>query len=50
MEPTCGEAPTEIKVYGSSNRRTIDEEITRRSVNFIERKTNSDKPFFLYIP
>ncbi len=50
MEATKGEAPTELEVYNSTNRRTIDGEITRRSVDFIQRKAAGDQPFFLYIP
>ncbi|MFY0691305.1 MAG: arylsulfatase [Paracoccaceae bacterium] len=50
MEAKRGEEPTELEVYNSTNRRTIDVEITRRSVDFIERKAAGDQPFFLYIP
>ncbi len=50
MEAKRGETPTELEVYNSTNRKTIDGEITRRSVDFIERMADGDKPFFLYVP
>lgn len=50
MEAKKGEAPKQIEVYNSTNRKTIDGEITKRSVDFIHRKAKEDKPFFLFIP
>ena len=50
MEARKGEKQRELEVYDSANRATIDGEITRRSVDFIERKAKGKKPFFLYIP
>jgi arylsulfatase len=50
MESTRGEAPTEQGLYDSARRRTIDREITDRSIEFIERNAGSGQPFFLYVP
>lgn len=50
MEASRGQAPREVEVYNSTNRRTIDGEITRRSVDFIRRKAKESRPFFLYVP
>jgi arylsulfatase len=50
MEAKRGEKPKELAIYDSAKRRTIDGDITDRSVDFIKRKAKGDKPFFLYIP
>ena len=50
MEAKQGETPQEVEVYNSTNRATIDGEITKRAVDFINRKAEGDKPFFLYVP
>jgi arylsulfatase len=50
MQAKRGEKPEELGVYDSAGRRTIDGEITDRSVDFIERKAKAGKPFFLFIP
>ena len=50
MESKKGGAPKEVEVYNSTNRATIDGELTERSVDFIKRKAKGDKPFFLYVP
>jgi arylsulfatase len=50
LEASRGQKPKEVEVYNSTNRRTIDGEITRRSVDFIQRRAKERKPFFLYVP
>jgi arylsulfatase len=45
MEGKEGEKSRELKVYDVEQRRLIDAEITRRSVEFIERQGNTRKPF-----
>lgn len=50
MEAKRGEKPTELEVYNSARRLTIDRDITDRSIDFMKRKVNEDKPFFLFIP
>lgn len=50
MEAKRDEKPTELEVYNSARRLTIDRDITDRSIDFMKRKVNEDKPFFLFIP
>jgi len=43
-----GEKSREVQVYDVAQRRLIDAEITRRSIDFMERQTRAKKPFFVY--
>jgi arylsulfatase len=49
MEGKKGEKSRELKDYDVTQRRLIDAELTRRSVEFIERQAKGDKPFFAYV-
>ena len=48
MEGRKGEKSHAVKVYDLVQRRIIDAEITRRSIEFMERQTQAKKPFFAY--
>lgn len=48
MEGKKGEKSRALKDYDLVQRRLIDAEITKRSVAFIKRQANADKPFFMY--
>jgi arylsulfatase A-like enzyme len=48
MEGRKGENSRDVTVYDLEQRRLIDAEITRRSVAFMERQTQANKPFFAY--
>ena len=50
MESKTGEQPKKLKVYNTKERTLIDGELTKRSIDFMERKVRAMKPFFLYIP
>ena len=50
MEGKKGEKPKKLKVYNTEERILIDAELTKRSIDFMERKVKEGKPFFLYIP
>ena len=50
MEGKKGEQPKKIKLYDTDARREIDGEFTQKSLDFMERKTKSKEPFFLFIP
>jgi arylsulfatase A-like enzyme len=50
MEGKKGEKSHEVKKYDLQQRRLMDTELTRRSLDFIERNAKSGKPFFLYLP
>jgi arylsulfatase len=49
MEGRKGEASRPMKDYDVEQRRLIDAEITRRSVDFMERQVKAGKPFFTYV-
>jgi arylsulfatase A-like enzyme len=49
MEGKKGEKSHALKVYDLEQRRLIDAEITRRSVEFIERNAPAKKPFFVFV-
>jgi len=50
MEGLRGQTAEKREPYDLEMRRRIDEELTRRSCDFIRRKAPTDQPFFLYVP
>jgi arylsulfatase len=50
MEGKKGEKSRDVAVYDLDQRRLIDAEITRRTIDFMKRNTAAGKPFYLYIP
>lgn len=50
MEGRKGEKSRELGIYDLEQRRLIDEECTRRSIDFMKRSGSSGKPFYLYVP
>jgi arylsulfatase len=50
MEGRKGEGIRELEPYDKSNRPFIDQMIAEKSIAYIERQSNTDEPFFLYIP
>src|SRR5262249_45101857 len=48
MEGRKGEKSRAIRVYDLEQRRLIDDEITRRSIAFMERQTQAARPFFVF--
>jgi arylsulfatase len=50
MEGKKGENPRKLQVYNTEERILIDGELTKRSIDFMERNVEENKPFFLYIP
>ena len=50
MEAERGQTPTELEVYDSARRLTIDRDITDRTVDFIRRMAVGDRPFFAFVP
>lgn len=50
MEGRKGEKSRELAVYDLDQRRLIDEECTRRSIDFMKRSVASGRPFYLYVP
>jgi len=50
MQAVRGEEPEELEVYDSAKRKVIDREITDKAIDYMKRKADGDKPFFLFIP
>jgi len=50
MEGKKGEKSRELQVYDLEQRRLIDAEITRRTIDFMKRNAQSGKPFYAYVP
>lgn len=50
MEGRKGEKSRELSVYDLDQRRLIDAEITRRTIDFMRRSVQASKPFYAYIP
>jgi arylsulfatase A-like enzyme len=50
MEGRKGEKSRELEVYDLQQRRLIDAEITRRTIDFMKRVVPSAKPFYVYVP
>jgi len=50
MEGSKGEKSRELAVYDLEQRRLIDAEITRRTIDFMKRSVESGKPFYAYVP
>jgi arylsulfatase A-like enzyme len=50
MEGVRGAPAEKRELYDLEMRRRIDDELTRRSVDFIGRQATAGKPFFLYLP
>jgi len=50
MEGKKGEKSRELQVYDLEQRRLIDAEITRRTIDFIRRNAQAGKPFYAYVP
>jgi arylsulfatase A-like enzyme len=50
MEGRKGEKSRAIAVYDLDQRRLIDAEITRRTIDFMKRSVQSGRPFYAYIP
>jgi len=45
-----GEKSRELEVYDLQQRRLIDAEISRRTIDFMKRVVPSAKPFYVYVP
>lgn len=50
MEGRKGSEPKRVKVYDLDERRLIDAELTRRTIDYIQRSKDARKPFFAYVP
>ena len=50
MEGFAGQPAKDVAEYDLEKRRLIDSELTEKSIDFMRRKANGEKPFFLYVP
>jgi arylsulfatase len=50
MEGRKGEKSRDLAVYDLTQRALIDEEITRRTTDFMQRSVQAGKPFYAYVP
>jgi hypothetical protein len=50
MEGRKGEKSRELEMYDLEQRRLIDAEITRRTIDFMKRSVGAGKPFYAYVP
>lgn len=50
QQSTKGKKPTVVKNYDIPARQVIDEEITMKTIDFMERSVKSNKPFFAFVP
>jgi len=50
MEGCVGQPSRQVRVYDLESRRTIDEQLVERSVDFMQRNVAAQRPFFLYLP
>ena len=50
MEGFAGQPAKDVAEYDLEKRRLIESELTEKSIDFMRRKANGDKPFFLYVP
>jgi len=50
MEGRKGEKSRDVAVYDLDQRRRIDAEITRRTIDFMKRSAEARKPFYVYVP
>ena len=50
MEGVKGEKARVVAEYDVPTRRRIDAELTRRTIDFMGRQVEADRPFFAYVP
>jgi len=50
QEAKRGKEPKTVKPYDLNVRREIDSELTKRTIEFMERQTKAGKPFFAFVP
>ena len=50
MEGRKGEAPTRVRPWNLDYRGQIDVDLTDRAIDFMQRQTEADNPFFVYLP
>ncbi len=49
-EARRGEEPREVRPWNLEYRPLIDADLTEKAIDFMERQSKNEKPFFLYLP
>ena len=49
-ESKKGEKPRNVRLYDEDTRRLVDRMLTDHAVDYIQKNSKSDRPFFLYVP
>jgi arylsulfatase len=50
LDSKKGEIPQKVRPYNLDYRPLIDRDLTDRAIAFMKRQTESEKPFFIYLP
>jgi arylsulfatase A-like enzyme len=50
MESVKGSTPEKVRPYRLDYRPLIDRDLTDKAIDFMKRQTDSQKPFFVYLP
>jgi len=50
MEARKGQKPSKVRPYRLDYRPLIDGDLTEKAIDFMQRQSKDDKPFFLYLP
>jgi len=50
VEAKRGQVPRKVKAYNPMARKTIDSELTEKTIDFMKRSVKSKKPFFAFVP
>jgi arylsulfatase len=50
LESRKGEKPKQVRPWNLEYRPLIDEDLTVKAIDFMERKSKAKEPFFLYLP
>ncbi len=50
MQGQAGQPSRNVKLYDLDSRRHIDEELVDRSIGFMQKHAEAQRPFFLYLP
>jgi hypothetical protein len=50
MEGRKGEQSRDLEVYDLEQRRLIDGKIVEKTIDFMKRSVEADKPFYAYVP
>ena len=50
LQATRGQRPEKVKEYNREARREIDSELTERTIDFMKRSVEAERPFFAYVP